>query len=92
MRDVGVQDSSRGLDSSMFQTYSGICQWENTPHQKELYLQGHEEGTKSYCTKRQGKLVAESGRPFPRQCKSYNKFSIGYSEGKKKGLPKKASQ
>lgn len=92
MRDVGFQDASKGLSSSMFKTYQSYCDWKDVNQQKASYLQGYNEGLNGYCTKRQGNLVGESGRPFPNQCKGRQEFSFGYAEGKKKALQKRAKK
>lgn len=92
MRDSGYQDASRGLSSSMFHTYKRYCDWKDINQKKSSYLEGYKEGSKSYCNKRLGLMIGESGRPFPSQCRSYNEFSYGYAEGKKKALTKRAKK
>jgi hypothetical protein len=92
MRDSGFQDASRGLSSSMFHTYKKYCEWKDIDQKKASYIQGYKEGTKGYCVRRQGLMIAEAGRPFPQQCKSFKEFSYGFAEGKKKALKKRAQK
>lgn len=80
----GFLDGSSGLDRSMYDTYLKVCEQKETPESKETFMKGHALGSTKYCTKRNGYLVGESGRPLPKQCDSleFPDFKEGYEKGR----------
>ena len=91
MRDWYVQgysDGERGYDPEMFKTHIMVCEEDITKIKQDKYSEGYRKGADRYCKYRQGFLVGESGRPFPRVCKgrNYPRFIEGYNAGKKKAL------
>lgn len=84
----GLSDGERGYSSEMYTTYKKVCEQGEDPKTKKTYLQGYQKGAEKYCTYDKGKLVGESGRPYPTVCpsKKFPKFEKGYNLGKKKAL------
>ncbi len=81
---VGYEDGRGGINESRMGTYRKDCAKHGVTPSLESYRKGHYEGSKQFCTARNGFTRGKSGSSYSGSCPAdlEDDFMKGYSDGK----------
>ncbi len=67
-KQIGYQDGATGHDASRYAARDQACMTAGYPGKSELYLAGHAEGVRAFCTPQNGFRAGVDGRSYGGQC------------------------
>jgi hypothetical protein len=67
-RQLGYQDAAGGVDASRFAARDQACMTAGYPGKSELYMAGHAEGLRVFCTPQNAFRTGLDGRSYGGQC------------------------